>query len=72
MKNIFNTPQEAIVACESEFLVAWSKFAIANNIIPEVNAKANELTKNLFKAGFMNGAEFVISHILQFTPKPSK
>ena len=59
MNMLFNTPQEAIAACEAENERAWTEYLKVNNIDPALAPEACEAAKSVFRAGYMAGARFV-------------
>lgn len=66
--NIFNTPNDAIDACDREcdatFLRVYGKHL--NDQIPK---QYQEMLKIAFKTGFMAGVQFLSSNILRAVPK---
>ena len=64
----FKTPEEAIKACNDASEEKWLEFATKNNIVEEVNPTAYRVAKRVFIAGFMSGASFVSSYIINLNP----
>lgn len=62
---LFNTPEEAIAETEAAFEKQWANFSAINNIKPEVNKEAYELTKKVFRAGYMFGAQFISGKLIE-------
>jgi hypothetical protein len=56
---MFQTPEETIAACEAGRETAWNAFSTANNIKPEVNQAAYDITKKVFCAGYTFGLNFM-------------
>ena len=65
MNLLFNTPQEAIAACEAENERTWQEYLKTNNIDPTKAPEACEAAKTVFRAGYMAGARFVSGVIVE-------
>ena len=61
---IFKTPQEAIAACDKAGEDAWTEFSQLNNIKEETDPVAYNITKQVFRVGYMAGAMFISSYIV--------
>ena len=67
MPNIFDkkTPREAIDAYNSESAEAFHRFAEANGIKSETDVEAFLITKQVFTAGFVAGAQLILSKVIE-------
>ena len=65
MNMLFNTPQEAIAACEAENERTWQDYLKLNNSDPSKAPEACEAAKAVFRAGYIAGARFVSGVIVQ-------
>jgi len=63
--NQFKTQEEAIAACNKGCDSAWSRFAEVNSIKEEIDKVAYSIAMNVFKAGYMAGAAFISSYIVE-------
>lgn len=66
---IFKSKEEAIIACQSQCQEAWEEFhdfIVANNktMSPVAADRYFKIAKNVFVTGFMRGAEFVTSAVI--------
>jgi hypothetical protein len=67
--NLFNTPEEAIDACDKECNM------VLNNVYPpsyldlKLPPQYQPMLKQAFKTGFMAGVQFLSNNILQAVPK---
>jgi hypothetical protein len=61
----YKTPQEAIAACEAECERSWSDYLKNNNLDPDKAPEACAAAKHVFRAGYMAGARFVSSAIVE-------
>jgi hypothetical protein len=66
---IFETPEEAIAACQAGSEEAWKEFSTANNIKPEVNQEAYDITKKVFSAGYTFGIQFISGKLTELIIK---
>jgi hypothetical protein len=67
MPDIFNkkTPQEAIDAYNSESAEAFHRFAEANGIKSETDIEAFLITKQVFTAGYVAGAQLILAKVVE-------
>ena len=67
MPDLFNkkTPQEAIDAYNSESAEAFHKFAEVNGIKSETDVEAFLITKQVFTAGYVAGAQLILSKVVE-------
>jgi hypothetical protein len=65
MNMLYNTPQEAIAACEAENERTWQEYLKLNNIDPTKAPEACEAAKAVFRSGYMAGARFVSGVIVE-------
>lgn len=61
----YKTPQEAIAACEAENERAWEEYVKMSNLNPAQAPDAFNAAKAIFRAGYMAGAKFVSSVIVE-------
>ena len=64
MNMLFKTPQEAIAACEAENERAWQEYLTTNHIDPATAPEACAAAQAVFRQGYMAGAKFVSSVIV--------
>jgi len=65
---IFNTPEEAIAACNAQCQEAFEEFILSVNTKGgniDRASNAFQMTKNVFTFGFMRGAEFITSVVIK-------
>ena len=67
MPDLFHkkTPQEAIDAYNSESAEAFHRFAEANGIKSETDVEAFLITKQVFTAGYVAGAQLILSKVVE-------
>lgn len=61
----YNSPQEAIEACDAECERAWEAFTKVNNLDPSMAPDAFLIAKKVFRQGYMAGARFISEIIVQ-------
>jgi len=64
MNILFKTPQEAIAACEAENERAWQEYVKMSNLNPAQAPEAFAAAQAIFRVGYMAGAKFVSSVIV--------
>jgi len=62
--NQFQSPLEAISACDVACEEAWNSFAEANGIKESIDKGAFVVGKSVFRAGYMNGASYVSNFVI--------
>lgn len=60
---IYNTPEEAIAACDINCENVWKRFITINNMKESDSPEAFAIAKNVFRAGYMCGALFVSDYV---------
>lgn len=61
----YNSPEEAIAACNAECENAWKMFTKVNKIDESVAPDAVAVAKRVFQQGYMAGARFVSGVIVE-------
>jgi hypothetical protein len=66
MSDIFSkNQQESQAAYNEESQIAFQRFAEKNNIKSEIDVEAYLITKQVFTAGFVCGAQLILSKLVE-------
>jgi hypothetical protein len=73
MNDIFNkSPEQSQEAFKIESEVAFQRFANANKIKSETDIDAYLITKQVFTAGFISGAQLILSKLVEQAKEKEK
>ena len=61
----FKSSDEAVAACEASVEANWNAFAKANGIERALEPQAYDISKLIFRAGFMTGAKFITENLVK-------
>ena len=61
--NQFQTPTEAIEACDKNCQESWKRFSDANMIKEQIDPDAYHIARTVFWSGYQYGAQFVSGYI---------
>jgi hypothetical protein len=63
--NLFNSPSDAVNACNASLEVEWSLFAESAKLDEAKDPNTYKAIKDVFRAGYMAGAKWVTGTFVQ-------